>query len=262
MLLQGLFFITFSFLCLYTVASNTEGDSDRTGSNNYYEIYEAIDTLSELAPGHQTFYDFLGVSPDALGDDVSRAFRKAAVQYHPDKLRLQGRWNRSTERMSKTVQFIGSLLRTDEGRRQYDWILNEAPAWHRQSVYVMRRLVPTSKLSIPQVLLIALLFSVFLQLVAQWIGYAAAWYMIISSRWAIRSMGEKEVKRMRRRMEGSDPAFIAMNNTNYHAIMLADGAPPRLPNPLSLWVFTLPIGLARRLLGLIFPINNKDVKKE
>lgn len=251
-----------SLLCLSTAAATAEDDSGKSSSNNYYEIYEAIDTLNELAPGHRTFYDFLGVSPDALDDDVSRAFRKAAVQYHPDKLRLQGRWNRSTERMSKTVQFIGSLLRTDEGRRQYDWILNEAPAWHRQSVYVMRRLVPTSKLSIPQVLLITLLFSVLLQLVAQWIGYAAAWYMIISSRWAVRAMGEKEVKRMKKRMEGSDPAFIAMSNTNYHAIMLAEGAPPRLPNPLSLWVFALPMGLARRLLGTVLPTNTKTVKRE
>ena len=32
------------------------------------------------------FYDVLGVSKDASGDTIKKAYRKMAVKYHPDKL--------------------------------------------------------------------------------------------------------------------------------------------------------------------------------
>lgn len=217
---------------------------------NYYGIYEAIETMTSLTP-HRTFYELLGVSPEASSDEISRAYRRLAVQYHPDKLRVQGKWNERMERLSNLVQFAGNQLRDEQSKRDYDWVLNEAPAWHRQTVYVMRRLVPSSKLTVKQVLLITVAFGVGLQLVAQWIGYAVAWYMILSSRWALKRMGDKEVKRLRKRMVGVEPSFMAMNNSAYHTILLADSAPPSLPSPLRLWIIQAPLSLLQSLARLI-----------
>lgn len=249
MLVLGLWALCSLALPMALCFGDGEGDGDGEGSKsepNYYSIYEAIDTLTTLTP-HQTFYEFLGVSPQATDDDVSRAFRRNSVLYHPDKLRHTGKWDERTERLSKLLQFVGSLLRTEKGRRDYNWILNEAPAWHRQTHYVLRKFVPSSKLSIQQLVFVVLAFSIGLQFFAQWIMFAVAWYMIWSSRRAVKAMGEKEVKHLKRKMVGADPAFLTMTNSSYHTILLANGPAPHLPNPLALWVFTLPLWVARRL---------------
>jgi curved DNA-binding protein CbpA len=232
----------------YTYCQDEDGKS--RDDSHYYDIYEAIDTLTKLTP-HRTFYELLGVSPDAPDEVVGRAFRRTSVMYHPDKLRVQGKSDERTERLSKLVQAVGSLLRTEKGRRDYDWVLNEAPAWHRQSVYVLRKLVPTTKVSVRQVIIIVLSFSVGLQLIWHWCSYAAAWYMILSSRWSVRSMGKKEVERMRKRNINADPTFVAMNNSTYHTVMLADSPPPPIPNPLKLWIFQLPLFLTKPLINLL-----------
>lgn len=227
---------------------------------NYYDIYKAIDMLRELTL-HRTFYELLNVAPGADNDAVSRAFRKTSILYHPDKLRAQGKWDEKAEKLSQLVQSVGALLRTEEGRRQYDWVLNDAPPWHRQTVYVMGKFMRTSKLTVQQVILITFTFTIILQFFAQWIFYAVAWYMILSSRWALRAMGEKEVKRMRKRMIGQDPAFIAMNNTTYHTILLADSPPPPLPNPLKLWIFQLPLFILKSLYYTLFHRGKPSVKR-
>lgn len=220
---------------------------------NYYAIYEAIDTLTSLTP-HRTFYELLGVHPEASSDEVGRAFRRAALLHHPDKLRDQGKWNARAERLSMVIQFAGNQLRSEQGRREYDWVLNKAPAWHRQTVYVMRKLAPTSKLTIPQVVVIVIGFTVGMQLVAQWISYAVACYMIMSSRSALKRMGEKEVKRIRKRMVGADPSFVAMNNSAYHTILLADSSPPPFPSPLQIWIIQVPLFI---LQSLVAPLCRK-----
>jgi hypothetical protein len=127
--------------------------------------------------------------------------------------------------------------------------MNEAPAWHRQTVYVMRKWMPASKLSLHQFAFILLASSIGVPLLLQWCAYIAAWYMILSSRWEMRGMGEKEVKRMRKRIVGADPNFIAMNNSAYHTIMLADSNPPPFPSPFKLWIFRLPIYILKSIVS-------------
>lgn len=236
--------LSFCFISRARAYNDSEGAKD---DSNFYELYEALDTLVELTP-HQTFYELLGVPPDADDSTISRAFRRTSVLFHPDKLKHQGKWDERTERVSKLVQFVGTLMRSERGRKDYDWVLNEAPAWHRQTVYVMRKWMPSSKLSIRQVAVIVMVFSVGMPLLIQWFGYIVAWYMILSSRWEMRGMGEKEVKRMRKRIVGADPAFIAMNYSTYHTIMLADSPSPPFPNPLNLWVFRLPMYIIKSLI--------------
>lgn len=234
--------------CSRWVLAASRQDERGKSEPQFYDIYETIDTLSRHTP-HHTFYELFGVAPDATNDEVSRAFRRTAMLYHPDKLKSSGGWNETTEQMSKVVQYGGTLLRTTEGRRMYDWVLNEAPVWHRQSVYVMKRFMPSSRLTINQVVLIVFIFSILLQLIIHWIGFATSWYLIITSRWEVQKMGEKEVKRMRKRLEAGDRAFLAMNNPNFHALVMAESPSPSLPNPLELWIFVLPLYLIRKIIA-------------
>lgn len=61
------------------------------------------------------YYDVLGVSKDASQDDIKRAYRKLAVQYHPDR-------NKSPDATDKfkEVSEAYAVLSDDEKRRMYD----------------------------------------------------------------------------------------------------------------------------------------------
>lgn len=58
------------------------------------------------------FYDILGVSKDASSDDIKKAYRKAAIQNHPDK----GGDPEKFKEISNAYQ----ILSDDEKRRRYD----------------------------------------------------------------------------------------------------------------------------------------------
>jgi len=61
------------------------------------------------------YYDVLGVPKDALKDDIKRAYRKLAMQYHPDR-------NKSpeAEEKFKEISEAYAVLSDNEKRSQYD----------------------------------------------------------------------------------------------------------------------------------------------
>src|SRR3990167_8732980 len=58
-------------------------------------------------------YEILGVPKDASQDDIKKAFRKLAHQYHPDK-------PNGDEQKFKEVNAAYQVLSDSEKRRQYD----------------------------------------------------------------------------------------------------------------------------------------------
>src|SRR5438552_4774073 len=61
------------------------------------------------------YYEVLGVQRDASADDIRRAFRKLARQYHPDVNKDEGTTGRFKE-----VNEAYEVLSDAEKRRQYD----------------------------------------------------------------------------------------------------------------------------------------------
>src|SRR6478672_1793594 len=61
------------------------------------------------------YYDVLGVARDASQDDIRRAFRRLARQYHPDISKEDG-----AEARFKEVNEAYEVLSDTEKRRQYD----------------------------------------------------------------------------------------------------------------------------------------------
>src|ERR687888_807734 len=63
-----------------------------------------------------TLYDTLGVKKNASGDEIKKAYRKLASQYHPDK----NPGDAAAEEKFKEVQNAYDVLSDAEKRKQYD----------------------------------------------------------------------------------------------------------------------------------------------
>jgi molecular chaperone DnaJ len=63
-----------------------------------------------------TLYDTLGVSKSASAEEIKKAYRKLARQYHPDR----NPGDASAEEKFKEVQHAYDVLSDDEKRKQYD----------------------------------------------------------------------------------------------------------------------------------------------
>src|SRR5580658_709844 len=64
----------------------------------------------------QDYYATLGVARDAGGDDLKRAYRKLAMQYHPDR----NPGDKGAEQKFKDISEAYDILKDDQKRAAYD----------------------------------------------------------------------------------------------------------------------------------------------
>ena len=62
-----------------------------------------------------SYYKILGVNDDASEDDIKRAYKKLAMQYHPDKNKDEG-----AEEQFKKIAEAYQILSNSDTRRRYD----------------------------------------------------------------------------------------------------------------------------------------------
>lgn len=218
-----------------------DGEEEADGHNDF-EVYEVLSSMRQLTP-HENFYDLLGLGPSATDSEIGRAFRKLSTKYHPDK---QGPQH---TKMFNLIQYAGALLRDAKRRARYEWLMHEAPAWHRESVYARQRTSRSPKISIKQALLFPVLLAILGQFAMQWINFCVQWSRIQVAKKEMAGMGEKEVKRIRKKLADGDAAFLSGNKADYETVLLADSGRPALPTPLDLFVLAAPLALVRRAMG-------------
>lgn len=66
----------------------------------------------------KTYYELLDITPEASDDEVKRAYRKLALQYHPDRPGIMNR--RAAEMRFRQINEAYAHLKTAQKRAQYD----------------------------------------------------------------------------------------------------------------------------------------------
>ncbi len=68
-----------------------------------------------MSSGKQDYYEVLGLQKNASKEDIKSAYRKLALQYHPDRNKQQG-----AEEKFKEISEAYAVLSDDEKRKRYD----------------------------------------------------------------------------------------------------------------------------------------------
>ncbi|MBP7847996.1 DnaJ domain-containing protein [Patescibacteria group bacterium] len=64
----------------------------------------------------KNYYDILGVGESADADEIKKAYRKLAMQYHPDR----NRGDNSAEEKFKEINEANDVLSDSSKKQQYD----------------------------------------------------------------------------------------------------------------------------------------------
>ncbi|AFQ03811.1 molecular chaperone DnaJ [Mycoplasmoides genitalium M6320] len=74
-----------------------------------------------MAAGKRDYYEVLGISKNASSQDIKRAFRKLAMQYHPDRHKAENETTqKQNEEKFKEVNEAYEVLSDEEKRKLYD----------------------------------------------------------------------------------------------------------------------------------------------
>ena len=79
----------------------------------------------------QTYYEILGVSPDATLKEIKKAYRKLAKKYHPDSASESEEITKKFHEISEAY----SVLSDEKKRKQYDYIGHSAYKTHYRTSY-------------------------------------------------------------------------------------------------------------------------------
>ena len=67
------------------------------------------------------FYTILGIEPTASKDEIKKAYRKLAKQFHPDK----NSNSKESEERFKIINEANEILSNDAKRKNHDFLLHE-----------------------------------------------------------------------------------------------------------------------------------------
>ncbi|ODM96717.1 DnaJ subfamily C member 25 [Orchesella cincta] len=98
--------------------------------------------MEGLYCGKQDCYDVLGVTRDSSKYEISKAYRALAKKHHPDRHRDEKEKAEASE-MFKTIANAYEILKDDEARTDYDYMLDHPEEYYRHYYHYYRhRMAP------------------------------------------------------------------------------------------------------------------------
>lgn len=253
-----------SFILLQGNVFASDAEEESRTPDYDYEIYELIDRMNKLTPAHATFYDLLQVSPASSADEVSRQFRRLASKYHPDKTS-----DPKGQALFQLYAGASQVLKNEAQRSRYEWLINEAPAWHRSQVYMIQKLQKRRQrgsnglgheLSLYGVSLFIVIALTITQLIVQWCRFAVNRYWIWSGNRALKAVPAKEMRRMEKKAMRNDLTYLAYVDSNFENMAAARAQPLPFPKPTDLFILAIPISIMKFIISLL-PMRRKSEEK-
>jgi curved DNA-binding protein len=87
-------------------------------ARNGLRLRDAASWLCSLAVEFQDYYEVLGVARTAAADEIKKAYRRLALQWHPDRHPAEGR--EAAESKFKRISEAYEVLSDPEKRKRYD----------------------------------------------------------------------------------------------------------------------------------------------
>lgn len=218
------------FLLLHSTQARPEEDD--AGKDDYH-LYDLLEKATKLT-GSPSLHSLFSLPDTAPIDQVSRQFRQLSRTMHPDK-------DPSKAEHHALLSAAHHVLKDERMRARLKWLLDEAPPWHRATVYTVRKMMRRNKQTDPNPsLLSVVLYLLIGAVLVQWLLVVILWLTeccrVKWSRQQIDKLGKKEVKRMERKLAEHGPSR-AMANSPVQQLLSAREYPP-CPRLSDFWPFT------------------------
>lgn len=185
---------------------NNNNDQEDKEGNEDYHLYGLLEKAQAIT-GQPSLYALFSLPDGAPLDQVSRQFRKLSRAMHPDKQNTNAEGGESENTNKVDIQVLTaahSALKSEKSRKRLKWLLDEAPPWHRATVYATQRMSrfrqnPKLLFSVKTVL-IGCVFASFWVWAWVVIGrFTIEWSIVYFNRMERQKMGRKEAKRLERK---------------------------------------------------------------
>ncbi|KAG1151275.1 hypothetical protein G6F37_004821 [Rhizopus arrhizus] len=128
-----------------------------------FEIFDIVDALEKAEGKDANFYSWLGVKPSASQTEISKAYRKLSLKWHPDKNKGDPK---AKERFAR-LGVIVSILRDPSKRERYNFFYkNGVPRW-RGTGYLYSRFRP----GLGSVIVVVMVIASGMQYIAGQVNY-------------------------------------------------------------------------------------------
>jgi len=126
----------------------------------------------DLYCGDTNCYDVLGMTRDSQKSEISKAYRKLAGKWHPDRFRSQEE-KESAEKKFLQIAAAYEVLKDDESREEYNYMLDHPEEmWQNYYRYYRRRMAP--KVDVRIVLIVTISIISGIQYYSAWSNYEEA----------------------------------------------------------------------------------------